>query len=54
MSNSWVVKSATSDVKISTLTTSRTSKSNWIKASIAFGFYFCDYDPVTRLMLSNK
>jgi len=34
--------------------TKRINKSNWIKASIAFGFYFCDHDPVTRLMLSNK
>ena len=33
---------------------SKISRSNWIKASIAFGFYFCDHDPVTRLVLSNK
>ena len=53
-----VIKSA-SVIKIRSLAskTSRTkgiSKSNWIKASIAFGFYFCGHDPVTRLMLSNK
>jgi len=44
-------------IKISTWTTSKTSiinKSIWIKASIAFGFYFSDHDPVARLMLSNK
>ena len=47
-------------IKIRALETSKTSrtkrisKNNWIKASIAFGFYFCDHDPVTRLMLSNK
>jgi len=54
-----VIKSA-SVIKIRALASSKTSrtkrisKSKWIKASIAFGFYFCDYDPVTRLMLSNK
>jgi len=51
-----VIKSA-SVIKTRAWTTSKTSKinkSNWIKASIAFGFYFCDHDPVTRLMLSNK
>jgi len=44
-------------IKIKALATSKTSrinKSNWIKASIAFGFYFCDHDLVSRLMLSNK
>jgi len=47
-------------IKIKALATSKTSKtkriskSNWIKTSIAFGFYFCDHDPLTRLMLSNK
>ena len=47
-------------IKIRALRTSKTSrtkkisKSNWIKASIAFDFYFCDHDPVTKLMLSNK
>jgi hypothetical protein len=51
---------AVSVIKIKALATSETSrtkrisKSNWIEASIAFGFYFYDHDPVTRLMLSNK
>jgi len=49
-----VVNKSASVIKISTWTTSKVSKSNWINASIAFGFYFCDYDPVARLMLSNK
>ena len=51
-----VIKSA-SVIKIRAWTTSKTSrisKSNWIKGSIAFGFYFCDHDPMTRLMLRNK
>ena len=50
----FVVNKSALVIKISTWTTSKISKSNWIKASIAFGFYFCDHDPVTRLMLSNK
>jgi len=51
-----VIKSA-SVIKIRALATSKTSRINksiWIKTSIAFRFYFCDHDPVARLMLSNK
>ena len=51
-----VIKSA-SVIKIRTLVTRKTSRINksiWIKASIAFEFYFCDHDSVTRVMLSNK
>jgi len=60
VNNSWVIKSVILEIKMRALATSKTSrtkrisKSNWFKASIAFGFYFCDHDPVTRLMLSNK
>ena len=51
-----VIKSA-SVIRSEPWTTSKTSRINksiWIKASIVFGFYFCNHDPVTRLMLSNK
>jgi len=41
-------------IKIKLLTTSSRLRRALIKASIAFGFYFCDHDRVARLMLSNK
>jgi len=53
VNNSWVIKGATTN-KISTWTISKINRSNWIKASIVFGFHFCDHDLVTRLILSNK
>ena len=51
-----VIKTA-SVIKIRALAPSKTSsrlRRALINASIAFGFYFCDHDPVARLMLSNK
>jgi len=51
-----VVIKSPSVIKIRALATSKTSrtkrisKSNWIKTNIAFEFYFCDHDRVTRLM----
>ena len=56
----FVVNKSTSVIEIRALATSKTSrtkrigKSSCIKASIVFGFYFCDHDPVARLVLSNK
>ena len=52
--------SSTLVAKTTPLMTSRTSiiskisKSNWIKACIAFGFYFCDHDFMTRLMFKEQ
>ena len=50
----FVVHKSTSVIKIRALATTKISERNWIKVSIVFRFYFCDHDPVARLMLSNK